>query len=510
MVIINNTTQNPLTRSKDFRKALIETKLRIRNKRGDVVPFIMNVAQAYYWDRMTRRNLVLKARQKGLSKVIDGDQYVTCAMRTTNAVVISHEKESTERLFAAVKAYHDNMKIKPEVSIDSKRMMKFPKRGSTFFVGTAGQVAFGRGDTIDRAHLSEAAFYPNLEKTLAGVAEAAEYGQIDIETTPNGRDYFYDLWDKAKKGLSPYTCIFIPWFIDKEYSSDHMTEEEKAGLSKSVQEMFAIPDEEFAQMLTEEETELLMRVANDYNIILTPGQIKWRRYKIWDKGDLFFQEYPEDDESCFLQAGRSVFKKITVMPQLKIPLDHIEKMKVEDRERLLGNREKKIRKKTLYGGIDPAEGTLTGDAHCFSVIEPMSPHADKKAVVIFEMTSNEPIDVFMLKAEKICSTFDIILGIEGQGIGGAMVKEATDLEVSFNEWETTGTSRPIMITDLEQAYRKEELIETYTEAEGEARNMIYNKKNRAEHPNGKHDDRVFSRAIALQMFNMPKPSVTIL
>lgn len=489
----------------------MESKLRIRNKRGDVVPFLFNTAQDYYWQRMTRRNLVLKARQKGLSKVIDGDQYVSCAMRTTNAVVISHEKESTERLFAAVRAFHDNMKIKPEVSIDSKRMMKFPKRGSTFFVGTAGQVAFGRGDTIDRAHLSEAAFYPDLKKTLAGVAEAAEYGQIDIETTPNGRDYFYDLWNKAKKGLSPYTCIFIPWFIDQEYSSDHMTEEEKAGLSKSVQEMFNIPDDEFAQMLTEEEIDLLKRVADEYGIILTPGQIKWRRYKIWDKGDLFFQEYPEDDESCFLQAGRSVFKSIMMKPHLKIPLNHVEKMSMEDRERLLGNKEKGMKKKTLYAGIDPAEGTLTGDAHCFSVIEPLHPaHPEKGAVVIFEMTSNEPIDVFALKVEKICNQFDIILGIEGQGIGGAMVKQANDLDMIFNEWETTGSSRPIMITDLEQAYRKGELWETYSEAEGEARNMIYNKSNRAEHPSGKHDDRVFARAIALQMFNMPKPSLTIL
>ncbi len=100
--------------------------------------------------------------------------------------------------------------------------MAFPENGSTYYIGTAGQRAFGRGDTIDRAHLSEAAFYPNLEATLAGIAEAAEYGQIDIETTPNGRDAFYDMWMKAKSGKSPYTPIFIPWYIDHEYSADTM------------------------------------------------------------------------------------------------------------------------------------------------------------------------------------------------------------------------------------------------------------------------------------------------
>lgn len=503
--------QHPKTKEKGFRRVLMEKNLKIKNKRKELVPFIFNTAQDYYWSKMTRRNLVLKARQKGLSKIIDGDQYIACAMRTTNAVVISHERESTGRLFQAVKNFHDNMKVKPEISIDSQSRMKFPRTGSEFFVGTAGQVAVGRGDTIDRAHLSEAAFYPNLERTLAGVAEAAEYGQIDIETTPNGRDYFYDLWGKAKSGRSPYTCIFIPWFIDEEYSVDNMRADEIDGLSKTVQEMFNMPDEEFVATLTEEEIDLMERVADEYGLILSPGQIKWRRYKIWDKGDLFFQEYPEDDESCFLQSGRSVFKHVKTDKTLRIELDDIRKMTQAQRDRLLGNAEKGIKKKTLYGGIDPAEGTPDGDAHAFSVIEANSPdHPSNGAVVIFEIVNNKPIDVFFTEVEEILNQYDIILGIEGQGIGGAMVKEADKRDVFFHEWETTGTSRPIMITDLESAYRKEELYETYTEAENEARNMVYNKQNKAEHPSGKHDDRVFSRAIALQMLNMPKPSITFL
>jgi hypothetical protein len=485
----------------------IKSLFSIRNKRGQMVPYIPNKSQLYYRSKKTRRNLVLKGRQQGLSKEIDADQLADCMKKSTNAVVISHEKEATKRLFASVRYYVDNLEHKPAVSIDSKLEMKFPKVGSSYFIGTAGQKAFGRGDTIDRAHLSEAAFYENLEMILAGIAEAAEYGQIDIETTPNGREYFYDLWQKAKQGLSPYTAIFIPWFLHEEYDAAQLTEKEINGLSPAVRSLFEIPDADFPW--TEEEKELWKRVKHEWNMELTVGQIKWRRYKIWDKGELFFQEYPEDDESCFLQAGRSVFKKIKVDPSLKIPLDSIEKIKPEDLLRLLGNKEKGTKKKLLYAAIDPAEGTLTGDAHAFSVIEPNSPyHPANGAVVIFEMTSNEPIDIFMGKIKKIMDIFDILLGIEHQGVGVAMGNKAKDLDVAFVEWNTTGTSRPILISDLEEAYRKEELIETYTEAEAEARNMIYNKANRPEHPSGKHDDRVFSRGIALQMFKMPKPSIT--
>jgi len=59
-------------------------------------------------------------------------------------------------------------------------------------------------------------------------------------------------------------------------------------------------------------------------------------------------------------------------------------------------------------------------------------------------------------------------------------------------------------------YRKEYLIESYDEAENEARDMIYTPGNRAEHQKGKHDDRVFARAIAWQMRMRPRPRVTLI
>lgn len=450
----------------------------------------------------------MKARQKGLSKIIDADQLIDCINKPTNAVVISHEKEATKRLFASVRYFIDNMAIKPALSIDSKSEMKFPKRDSYYFIGTAGQKAFGRGDTVSRAHLSEAAFYENLEKILAGIAEAAEYGQIDIETTPNGREQFYDMWEKAKTGRSPYTPIFIPWFIDDEYSVDSMTEKEKQGLSVGVQEMFAIPDDEFIAVMTADEKKLAERVAIEYKIVLTAGQMKWRRYKIWDKGDLFWQEYPEDDVTCFLQSGRAVFKNITRDESKRVPLDNIaafEKWGTEEERAAL-------KKRVMYGGVDGAEGTQDGDAHVFSVID-VRPE-EGKAYVVYEYASNEPIDVFWNHIRNVIldkdgkPQFRIMLGVEKNGVGVAHCRQALTQKLRHKEWITSGTTRPVMITELEEAYRKEELIETYKEAEDEARNMVYTKSNRAEHQSGKHDDRVFARAVAWQMRKMPIPRVT--
>jgi len=416
-------------------------------------------------------------------------------------VVISHEKESTKRLFDAVRFFIETAKVKPAMSIDSRSEIKFPKRGSSYFIGTAGQRAFGRGDTINRAHLSEAAFYDNLGRILAGISEAAEYGTIDIETTANGRGEFYDLWQKAKSGKSPYTPIFIPWFIDDEYSVGRMTEDERKGLSPSVQEMFSMPIRNFMASLTKEEKMLMARVKSEWNIELTASQLKWRRYKIWDKGQLFWQEYPEDDVSCFLQSGRTVFSKITLDSSRRIPLDDLDKWQASDEEK------RALKKRRLYAGVDGAEGTLTGDAHSFAVID-IPPK--KPAAVVFEITSNEPIDEFWEKVSRIVKKYTMTLGIEKNGVGVAHVRKADQLGLNFEEWNTTGTgevNRSAMITDLEEAYRKEELIETYSEAENELRDMEYGEKNRAEAKKGKHDDRVFARSIALQMIKQPTPGV---
>lgn len=485
--------------TKDQKLKYIESRLRIKNKRGQLVPFKLNPAQRYYWDRKTRRNLVLKARQKGISKIIDADQYVDCIDHATSAVIISHEREATIRLFSAVKALAETARYRPTTSIDSKSEIRFPFKGSSYFIGTAGQKAFGRGDTVDRAHLSEAAFYPDLEKILNGIAEAAEYGQIDIETTANGREQFYEMWQKAKAGKSSYTAIFIPWFIDTEYSVETMTEEERNGLSPSVIEMISIPDDKFE--LEQDEILFIKRVKEEWNIDIGIGQIKWRRYKIWDKGEIFFQEYPEDDVSCFLQTGRSVFSRVVMDPTRKIPLDDINSWK--------GTKEEKeaLKKRLLYGGMDCAEGSASGDAHSLAVIDIQ----DGKGVVIFEYTSNEPIDVFDSKVKRLCDNFNIWLGVEKNGVGVAHIQKLRALGTrNFIEWETTGANRPVMITDLEEAYRKVELIETYSQGENEIRDMEYSENNRAEAKKGKHDDRVFARAIAWGMRKRARPGVTFL
>lgn len=480
---------------------LIEGLFKIRSKRRGLVPFKLNPAQHYYMTKRRRRNIILKARQKGISKVIDADQLIDCISAPTNAVVISHEQLATERLFEAVSFFIENCEVKPVTSTDNAKQIVFPKRGSTYFVGTAGQRAFGRGDTIDRAHLSEAAFYHDLEKILAGVAEAAEYGQIDIESTPNGRDAFYQQWKKAREGKSPYTPIFIPWFIDREYSSDSLTETERTGLSDAVQNIFNLSDSDFRDSITKEERALMDRVKKQYGNELLPGQIKWRRYKIWDKGEIFFQEYPEDEETCFLQSGRPVFKYVTVRPELQVDVSNLGALPKDKIEWL--------RTRVLVAGQDCAEGVEGGDNHAIAILD-VTP--GRQAYVLWETVSNEYVDVFCQKAHNMFNALlnvgvNVRLFVEKQGVGVATISNYKRLGTAFEEWNTTESSRSTMLTELEEGYRKEELLETFSAAQTELLNMYFDKNNKAVHPQGQHDDRVFARAIAYQVARRPGPGL---
>lgn len=487
----------------------LKTNFKILDKQSRLVPFVPNPAQEYYLQRAKKKNIIVKPRQKGLSKLLIAKAIDKCLSAQINAVLVSHEGDATKRLFASSKAMLENMILKIKTSADSANKLDFDNN-STYFIGTAGQKAFGRGDTLHYAHLSEASFYQNLDTILNGVEEAlGDHGELDIETTPNGRDKIYMLYKDAKEGKNSYNPIFIPWYIDQEYTFDNLTAEEIEKLSGIALELAGLTEQEIIDSLTEEEHALIKKAYEDYNCEITAGMIKWRRVKIADRGKFFYQEYPEDDVTCFITNTGSVFKEVTLDKSLQLPMHDLkEYRKSEYRDEYeWQDYIRKLREKTLYAGVDCAEGTPDGDNHCFSVYDPHGADFGKGAF-IFEYTSNEPIDVFWDKVEKVVKGFpNLRMAVEKNGVGVAHVKEAQRRSLIFDKWTTDGTNRPIMINDLESAYRNKTAIESYPEAQDEALAMIWI-NDRADHPKGGHDDRVMSRAIALQLATKPQPRLS--
>ena len=143
-----------------IRDLLIAGVLRVRNKKRGLVHLIPNRAQREFAKACTHRNIVLKARQMGITTYIAARFFVQTITRPgTMTVQVAHDQESAEEIFKIVHRFWENL---PEVmkrgaltrSRANVRQMVFPRLDSEYRVATAADVNAGRGLTIHNLHCS--------------------------------------------------------------------------------------------------------------------------------------------------------------------------------------------------------------------------------------------------------------------------------------------------------------------------------------------------------------------
>src|SRR5690606_4445144 len=114
----------------------------------------------------------------------------------------------------------------------------------------------------------------------------APHTEVVLESTANGAaGYFFDSYQDAKAGKSSFKAHFFYWLRQPEY---------------------AIPLEPGERIEPETERERAVVKAGG-----TLEQLKWYRQKVADKKsqDLVDQEYPLDEDTCWLIAGRLFFDR---------------------------------------------------------------------------------------------------------------------------------------------------------------------------------------------------------
>jgi len=258
--------------------------LKILDKDKKLEPFAWNRAQRTLHQERSGKDLVLKARQLGISTYVQGEMFRRTVTKTSTTITLAHDAETTQKLRRMADRFYMNCRfngIQPARKYANATVTTYPEFDSVATIATAGSVEVGRGDTYSDIHGSEVAFWPDAEKIMAGAMQGGN-PDIILESTPNGsQGYFYDTVMEAIDGDSIWKLHFFPWWFDDEYK-------------------LPVP-EEFAIQFTKQEKALIAQ----HN--LTPGQILWRRSKIRELKRLFPQEYPEDPVSCFLTSGNSYF-----------------------------------------------------------------------------------------------------------------------------------------------------------------------------------------------------------
>jgi hypothetical protein len=297
-----------------------ERNLMIQDKiSGDIVPFKLNWAQKLLVQRVLTdiaegrpvRYIILKARQMGLSTVIEALCYWwTTTHKNIKSVIIAHETEASGNLYEMFKRYFDNSHptFQPRRKYNNKKELVFdvddtikeeykaegkpaPGLGSQIktLVAKEGK---GRSATIHFFHGSEVAFWEAKADVVSSAVQAVPLAPNTfafLESTANGvGGYFYDEWQAAKKGESAFKPLFFAWHEHAEYE---------------------IPGK--VEVYDDEEQELLeIFKEKGYPEEHWDWKILWRREKKKEfrtDPKKFYQEYPKDDTEAFLASGRPVF-----------------------------------------------------------------------------------------------------------------------------------------------------------------------------------------------------------
>lgn len=260
----------------------------IVDKSGKKEVFKCNSAQKHLYNNMWYCNIILKARQLGMSTFICLLFLDRCLFNSNvSAGILAHTLDDASHMFKRVKFAYDclpqEIRSLRTASTDSARELVF-SNNSSLRVGTSM-----RGSTFQYLHISEfgkiSATDPNKAREIVtGSLNTIASGQfVFIESTAEGREgYFYDMCkdaqDKQKQKTKltklDYRFHFFPWYEDMTY-----TLEEDVTIPESLDKYF---DD-----------------LKEKGIVLTESQKNWYVKKHAIQQDDMKREYPATPDESF-------------------------------------------------------------------------------------------------------------------------------------------------------------------------------------------------------------------
>lgn len=226
-------------------------------------------------------------------------------------LTLAHTDESLSEIFELTRRAVDHFPqhLSPMKSRERLKAVTYPRMGSRFLTMTAGSVQIGRGADLAFLHISEYAFVsdPDALHTSASQALRANGTYIRETTASSFGSVAHDDWKKCRAGETKARAVFFPWWwrddaylplLDLE-ELDPLTAEER-DLAPQIADHQLWLDREYYRRPPE--------AGRIRRAVLE--QLKWRRDKIRELGLAHFnQEYPRDDETCWLASGDPYFDR---------------------------------------------------------------------------------------------------------------------------------------------------------------------------------------------------------
>lgn len=345
-------------------------------------------------------------------------------------------------------------------------------------------------------HNSEMSRWPqkNADDLFAGISQTVPRGgYITVESTPRGRvGIFYELYEAARRGESEYKSFFYPWWWDENYTIPEVTKHERNAQLEACARILGLS----AEKLMEQERQLMEREK------LTPGQIAFRRSKIMELRELFFQEYPENDIDCWLSNEQAVIDGLSLRPYY----NYIEAGRNEGNITFWRG---PVGGHTYVVGVD----TASGAARDYSVASVLD---CRTMEYVARLRGKLHPDLFAEELYRLARIYNsAMIAVERIGHGHAVIKvlmekdypnqyyhtdyDEVTKEISASAgWKTSVKTKPLMVDGMVQAFRSQELRSFSENLLLEAAGLTWDGA-KIKTPPGGNDDEFIAVSIALQV-----------
>lgn len=526
-----------------------QASLTVEAENSTLVPMVPSIGQAKLNDAIARieatgrpvRIIYLKSRRIRATTATASQFFQRTAFRAgQHTVVIAHDETSVQNIFRTYRRFHDSYKpFHGLIHLPSSRTLGdriYYEYGddpeSSFIqIHTSGNAAFGRSFRITNVHFSEFPYYKQPAATLGAVMSAVPKlpGTCAVieGTAKTIGDDFQSMWQEAidPAGHSEWAGLFLGW---TEHPTNRMP--------------LHVPADRFQETLSRDERELMARKRLDLE------QLAWRRYTIANdfNGNLsaFKREHPADPEEAFASSGRNRFS-IPDIDRFQIIRDpmlgelEVRQVGLETKPTFFPNPHGSL---AIFRLPQPGRDYVIG-ADCsqgIDVTEGTGKDSDPDYTV-FQVVDRDTLDqVARLRARLMPGASGRYLAMLGQfynmaqicgernpGGGGIAMLEAVlnadypsillyhrsaepdrDPQIRGDRlgWDTSGVSRPILLSLLDDAIRLSQIHVHDAVTKQELQTFVIKSSGKAEAQGGCHDDTVIALALSLiAITRMPRP-----
>jgi hypothetical protein len=173
-----------------------------------------------------RFNIVLASRQMGktVTASIFNAWYLTFNY-DKNTLLLANKSDTTKEIIDKAKVVIENLPFFMKPGILKYDVMNVKCDNGCRLVGQATTAKSGIGFTIHNLYIDEFAhihhtivdtFYENVYPTLS----ASKVSRINITSTPNGFNKFYEIYAAAEKGNNEYNATRIDWWQHPDRDDD--------------------------------------------------------------------------------------------------------------------------------------------------------------------------------------------------------------------------------------------------------------------------------------------------